>query len=227
MGSIRKLPHYAHICKSACHVAAVVALGLLLNGCKEANLAIDFMLGTRTPSFFASHSVAPLAGIVLRTRTSDEKLNLVAEAGPRGSGERRDPMQPPAGPRGKKESSSDSSPRQPQQQPTATVGRDTLSFPRDPFRPPEEGRPTECPPSMPLCRFDRSQLTLRGLIRVGDGQFKGMVEDPDGRGYFVSPGMQISGATVTQVTSRGIALFMHKSKKIEWMFIEGRTAKEN
>jgi hypothetical protein len=53
------------------------------------------------------------------------------------------------------------------------------------------------------------------LIQVDDGQFKGMVEDPDGRGYFITPGMQISGATVTQVTSKGIILYLHKSKKIE------------
>jgi hypothetical protein len=227
MSFIMKLRHYANTFNSVSHFAAAIALLVLLTGCKEANLAIDFMLGTRSPSFLASHAMSPLSGILLRKRTTEERLHLIAEAGPNDSGERQYPRQPPVGQREKKESQADSPHNKPVNQPIATVGRDTLSFPRDPFRPPEEGRPTECPPSMPLCRFDRSELRLRGLIRVGDGQFKGMVEDPDGRGYFITPGMQISGATVTQVTSRGITLFMHKSKKIDWMFIEGRDTKEN
>lgn len=84
---------------------------------------------------------------------------------------------------------------------------------RDPFKPPTEVLPSECPPSMPLCRFDRSQLKVVGVIQVEDGQFKGMVEDPDGRGYFITPGMQIGGATVTQVTNRGIMLHDAKTKQ--------------
>jgi hypothetical protein len=40
-----------------------------------------------------------------------------------------------------------------------------------------------------------------------------MVEDPDGRGYFVTPGMQIGNATVTQVTNKGVILHVHKSKQ--------------
>ena len=74
---------------------------------------------------------------------------------------------------------------------------------RNPFKAPTEVLPSECPPSMPLCRFDRSQLKLVGVIQVSEGEFKGLVEDPDGRGYFITPGMQIGGATVTQVTNRG------------------------
>ena len=66
---------------------------------------------------------------------------------------------------------------------------------------------------MPLCRFDRSQLKLVGVIRVSSGQFKGMVEDPDGRGYFVIPGTQIGGATVTQVSAKGMTLHDHLSKE--------------
>jgi Tfp pilus assembly protein PilP len=82
---------------------------------------------------------------------------------------------------------------------------------RDPFKAPTEVLPSECPPSMPLCKFDRSQLKLVGVIRVEDGYFKGMVEDPDGRGYFVTPGMQIGGATVTQVREDGITLHLSKT----------------
>ncbi|MEW6350391.1 MAG: hypothetical protein AB1646_15090 [Thermodesulfobacteriota bacterium] len=81
----------------------------------------------------------------------------------------------------------------------------------NPFDPPTEvGPPSECPPSRPLCRFDRSQLKLVGIIQVGEGQFKGLVEDPDGRGYFVGAGMQIGNATVTQITYKGITLQEHK-----------------
>lgn len=88
---------------------------------------------------------------------------------------------------------------------------------RDPFKQPTEILPTECPPSMPLCRFDRSQLKLVGIIQVNEGQIKGMVEDPDGRGYYVTPGMQIGGgaavATITQITNKGITLHVHRTKQ--------------
>jgi hypothetical protein len=83
---------------------------------------------------------------------------------------------------------------------------------RDPFKQPTEVLPTECPPSMPLCKFDRAQLKLVGVIQVADGTYKGMVEDPDGRGYFITAGMQIGGATVTQVTNKGITLHLHRSR---------------
>jgi len=77
---------------------------------------------------------------------------------------------------------------------------------------PTEVLPSDCPPSMPLCKFDRSQLKLVGVIQVSEGNYKGMVEDPDGRGYFITTGMQIGGATVTQVTSKGITLHLHKTR---------------
>jgi Tfp pilus assembly protein PilP len=85
---------------------------------------------------------------------------------------------------------------------------------RDPFKTPTEILPSECPPSMPLCRFEYSQLKLVGVIQVADGGFKGMVEDPDGRGYFVTPGMQIGRATVTQVTKNGLTLHEHSSRHV-------------
>jgi len=81
----------------------------------------------------------------------------------------------------------------------------------NPFDAPTElGPPSDCPPSRPLCRFDRSQLKLVGVIQMGDGQLKGLVEDPGGRGYFVVAGMQIGTATVTQITYSGITLQEHK-----------------
>ncbi len=91
--------------------------------------------------------------------------------------------------------------------------RELFRVPRDPFKQPTEILPSECPPSMPLCRFDYSQLKLVGVIQVSDGQFKGLVEDPDGRGYFITPGTRIGGATVTQVTNQGATLYLTKTKQ--------------
>ncbi len=83
----------------------------------------------------------------------------------------------------------------------------------DVFRPPTDEVPTECPPSRPLCKFDRSQLKLVGVIQVSDGNYKGMVEDPDGRGYYVTTGMMIGRATITQITNRGLILYDHRSNQ--------------
>jgi len=91
--------------------------------------------------------------------------------------------------------------------------RELFGIGRDPFRQPTEILPTECPPSMPLCRFDPAQLKLVGVIQVEDGQFKGMVEDPDGRGYFITAGMQIGRATVTQINAEGVTLHDHRTRK--------------
>ena len=66
---------------------------------------------------------------------------------------------------------------------------------------------------MPLCRFDRSQLKLVGVLQISDGQFKAMVEDPDGRGYFITPGMRIGGDTVTQVTNKGLTIHLHRTNQ--------------
>jgi len=114
-------------------------------------------------------------------------------------------------------------PTEPTTEPATFTG-----MPRDPFKAPTEILPSECPPSMPLCKFDRSQLKLVGVIQVSDGQFKGMVEDPDGRGYFVTPGMQIGGATVTQVTQRGITLHQRKTGQdvVLPLSLESREARE-
>lgn len=111
--------------------------------------------------------------------------------------------------------------------PSAPVATEPTTFTavvRDPFKAPTEVLPSDCPPSMPLCKFDRSQLKLVGVIQVQEGNFKGMVEDPDGRGYFVTPGMQIGGATVTQVTQRGITLHLRKTGQdvVLPLFVETR-----
>ena len=113
-------------------------------------------------------------------------------------------------------------------EPTTTEPATFTGIKRDPFKAPTEILPSECPPSMPLCKFDRSQLKLVGVIQVSDGQFKGMVEDPDGRGYFVTPGMQIGGATVTQVTQRGITLHLRKTGQdvVLPLFLESRESRE-
>lgn len=85
--------------------------------------------------------------------------------------------------------------------------------------PPKEIIPSECPPSEPLCRYQYSQLKLVGVMQVGEGFLKGMVEDPDGRGYFVAPGTQIGGATVTQITSRGMLIHVHKTQQDREMML--------
>jgi hypothetical protein len=112
---------------------------------------------------------------------------------PQASGKRREPGQRPPG----------------MSEEGAQGGPFTME--RDPFRIPTDEFPSECPPSRPLCKFDRSQLKLVGIIQVSDGNFKGMVEDPDGRGYYVTTGMMIGKATITQISNRGITLYDHRN----------------
>ena len=89
-------------------------------------------------------------------------------------------------------------------------GRGIFIVGRDPFKQPTEILPTDCPPSMPLCKFDYSQLKVVGVLQMGDGPYKAFVEDPDGRGYMVVAGQMIGKATVTQVTKAGILLRLHR-----------------
>jgi hypothetical protein len=86
-------------------------------------------------------------------------------------------------------------------------------FGRDPFKQPTEVLPSSCPPSAPLCRFDRSQLKCVGIIQVRTGGYKAMVEDPDGRGYFIIPGMKVGNGTVMQVTRDGAVIHLHKERQ--------------
>ncbi|MBI4966033.1 MAG: hypothetical protein HY913_22325 [Desulfomonile tiedjei] len=112
--------------------------------------------------------------------------------------------------------------------PVETKSARDLFAGRDPFRQPTEVLPTDCPPSMPLCRFDPAQLKLVGVIQVEEGNFKGLVEDPDGRGYFITSGMQIGRATVTQINAEGVTLHDHRTRKDVPMRLlrEGREGRE-
>lgn len=83
-------------------------------------------------------------------------------------------------------------------------------FGRDPFKEPTEILPTDCPPSMPLCKFDCSQLKVVGVIQLLEGSYKAFVEDPDGRGYSVVVGQMIGAATVTQISRAGLILRFHR-----------------
>lgn len=214
--------------KRTCLLALLIGAVTVLVGCQEANVAIDFIVGREsTPSFAEPPAWSPTI-ILAAKRTPGETpppapaVTAPAETSPAATppsaapaavsaekpaerqlvqqGKRRSPGQLPPGAR----------PEQPTEERKA---REVFAAERDPFRPPTEILPSECPPSMPLCRFDHSQLKLVGVMQVADGQFKAMVEDPDGRGYFVIPGTQIGGATVTQVSTRGITLYVHKTKK--------------
>jgi hypothetical protein len=93
------------------------------------------------------------------------------------------------------------------------VAGSQFTFKRDPFQQPTEILPTKCPPSMPLCRLDYSQLKVVSIMQVSDGPLKAFVEDPDGRGYAVATGQMIGQATVTQISSGGIYLKVHKTRK--------------
>ncbi len=191
----------------------------MLAGCQEANLAIDFILGRDSASFFAAAPVSPPSIILAARRAPGELAPSAPEAiaqteKPPSEASAAPPSErPPLTMQGKRRAPGQFPPGVRPEQVEERKAREVFSAERDPFRPPTEILPTECPPSMPLCRFDHSQLKLVGVMQVADGQFKAMVEDPDGRGYFVVPGTQIGGATVTQVSTRGITLYVHKTKK--------------
>jgi hypothetical protein len=206
--------------KRILHVGLAVGMIALLTGCEEVNVAIDSALGLRSPVLSASTQTSPreLMPAAKRAPREEQSFERIAQA-QTNPGATPKPAEPaaaspaPPGPEGQGKK------RMPGQlSPAAASGeetraRDTFVMGRDPFEQPTEILPTECPPSMPLCRFDRSQLKLVGVIQVSDGHFKGMVEDPDGRGYFITTGMQIGGGTVTQVTSKGITLHLHRNRQ--------------
>ncbi|MDQ1239750.1 MAG: hypothetical protein QG577_1936 [Thermodesulfobacteriota bacterium] len=221
-----------------------VALTMMVSGCKEADYAIDIITGARVPSLLASAPISPIKSLLLRETNSSgsllrevtrryereaSPLEFAQSVGVNGQ-ERRititpDNIQPEL-----PTSSGNSEPRTSQAMTIKTIKPYQFTFLRDPFMPPsDELIPTDCPPSMPLCRFDYTQLKLRGLIKSkspnGKEEYKGMVEDPDGRGYFITAGTQVRGATVTQVTNKGVVLYVHKTKKLDWLIMEGAKAK--
>jgi hypothetical protein len=238
--------------KSIYSVGLAVSALALLTGCEEANMAVDTILGRRSPVLSAAPQVPPSV-IPAAKRVPGEKASPTTDAptavdtapsgkvappagpapgqaapsdrpsGPRGQAVAPGSSQPPPPPQvaqmsdaiGKKSVPGALSPQTRQTMPASEERgtKETFVAPRDPFKQPTEILPSECPPSMPLCRFDRSQLKLVGVIQVSEGQFKGLVEDPDGRGYFITSGMQIGGATVTQVTNKGITLHVHRTRQ--------------
>jgi len=193
----------------------LLALGLalvapaMLSGCQELNLAVDRILGLQSP-VFASAYHSPTVFLLDNPGAGAQSHGLFA-AKNKSSGANKYSEGAAAVEKGKRRKPGTLAPGMGVIE-EKRKKRTVFTVERDPFRQPTEILPSECPPSTPLCRFDRSQLKLVGVIQVNEGEFKGMVEDPDGRGYFVTPGMQIGGATVTQVSNKGVTLHVHKSK---------------
>lgn len=202
--------------------ATAIALGALAlaGGCSEVNTAVDQLLGRNVQLASTASKLPPGSGI---GRGLSDRNGFIITAQAEKTPERVAQKPGKPGPADKKGADQKvmfkGKKRAPGQLAPATKAAEAereaqrLVFDRDPFNKPTEVLPSECPPSMPLCRFDRSQLKLVGVIQVAEGGFKGMVEDPDGRGYFITPGMQIGGATVTQVTGKGVMLHDHKTRQ--------------
>ncbi|MGB9616252.1 MAG: hypothetical protein ACP5M0_01880 [Desulfomonilaceae bacterium] len=221
-------------------LVAVIVLPVVLSGCHEADVAIDFIVGKRSAAELLASDSSPL-GRLFAASKGGAKLPSGVQIVSRSSAPQ--PWEPrrrptPSGDEDIIVVRSDALPevdsslqqktpaRKPQDGQRPAGMKFDFTFPRDPFMPPSEAvPPTECLPSMPLCRYDYTQLKLRGLIRLADGQYKGMVEDPEGRGFFITPGVQIRGATVTQVTAEGVVIYIHKTKKVDLLRIEGREAR--
>jgi hypothetical protein len=194
---------------------AGLAIGIIscLSGCQEANMAIDFIVGRQSPVMSPTPQFErPTIILAARRSAGESPAPAPTTAVPPAQADKPSAAVP-AAQQGKRRAPGVFPPGVAPARPEEKRVRDIFAIERDPFRPPTEILPSECPPSMPLCRFDRSQLKLVGIIQVGDGQFKAMVEDPDGRGYFVTSGMQIGGATVIQVSNRGVTLHLHKTQQ--------------
>lgn len=225
---------HSHMMRRIIYLGMVVLVLVTLAGCEEANMAIDSILGRRSPILSAAPQASSQSLIPAKRRAPGEKTSPIveptapAEQKPAGEAAKTEPAQY-ATQQGKRRAPGQLSPAMQQLAPhEEKTPAELFRAERNPFKPPTEILPSECPPSMPLCRFDRSQLKLVGVIQVSEGEFKGMVEDPDGRGYFVTPGMQIGGATVTQVTNKGITLHLHRTRQdvVMPLFREAREAGE-
>ena len=225
---------HSHMMRRIFYLGMVVFVLAPLAGCEEANLAIDSILGRRSPVLSAAPQASSQSLVPAARRTPGEKASPVvepsapAEQKPAGEPTKTEPAQY-ATQQGKRRTPGQLSPAMQQLMPTQEKkAAEFFQAERNPFKAPTEVLPSECPPSMPLCRFDRSQLKLVGVIQVSEGEFKGLVEDPDGRGYFITPGMQIGGATVTQVTNKGITLHLHRTRQdvVMPLFREARESGE-
>jgi Tfp pilus assembly protein PilP len=217
------------------YLGMVIFVLVPLSGCEEANMAIDIILGRQSPVLSAASQASSQSLVPAARRVPGEKTPAPS-VGPDATAEQK-PSQEPAKvepgqyvtQQGKRRSPGQLSPATQQATPPEEKrATELFQVERNPFKQPTEILPSECPPSMPLCRFDRSQLKLVGVIQVSEGEFKGMVEDPDGRGYFITPGMQIGGATVTQVSNKGITLHLHRTRQdvVMPLFREAREAGE-
>lgn len=209
---------HSHMMRRIFYLGMVVFVLAPLAGCEEANLAIDSILGRRSPVLSAAPQASSQSLVPAKRRTPGEKASPVvepsapAEQKPAGEPTKTEPAQY-ATQQGKRQTPGQLSPSMQLLMPTQEKKAAEFRAERNPFKAPTEVLPSECPPSVPLCRFDRSQLKLVGVMQVSEGEFKGLVEDPDGRGYFITPGMQIGGATVTQVTTEGITLHLHRTRQ--------------
>ena len=198
----------------------VFATLALLTGCEELSRTVDGILGKSSPVLSSSKDGSPGALVPVKKRTPGARPPSAPQTQPGVKPSPAPSATQPAVPtklalQGKKRAPGALSPGTKEDAAEAEKKRKRIfKVERDPFKTPTEILPSECPPSMPLCRFDRSQLKLVGVIQVEEGEFKGMVEDPDGRGYFVTPGMQIGGATVTQVTEAGLTLHVHGTRQV-------------
>ncbi|MGB6068886.1 MAG: hypothetical protein WBG50_29090 [Desulfomonilaceae bacterium] len=229
-----KYGRHSDTMKMAFYLSMVTVMLMPLAGCEEANMAIDIILGKQSPVLSASTQLSPQSFVFAKRREAGEKASTGIE--PAGSADQKPAANPAktkpsqyATQQGKRRAPGHPSPAMQQAAPPeAKKPTELFRVERNPFKPPTEVLPSECPPSMPLCRFDRSQLKLVGVIQVSEGEFKGMVEDPDGRGYFVTTGMQIGSATVTQVNNKGITLHLHRTHQDVLMplFKEARKASE-
>ena len=83
---------------------------------------------------------------------------------------------------------------------------------RDPFRSPEaepaaQAALASATCTEPLCRFDIDQLTLVAVVS-GDANPLAMVQDPQGRGYFVRRNTRVGrqGGKVTQIMSDAVVI---------------------
>ena len=201
-----------HNLRRVYYAGIVIGIFSCSSGCQEANIAIDFIVGRQSPVVSSAPEFERPPIILAARRSPGETSAPAPTAAPTSATDDKTPPVSSAPSQGKRRGPGFFPPGVSTER-EERRGRDLFAVERDPFRPPTEILPTECPPSMPLCRFDRSQLKLVGIIQVGDGQFKAMVEDPDGRGYFVTSGMQIGGATVTHVSNRGVTLHLHKTQQ--------------
>lgn len=207
-------------------LSATLGILVMLSGCQEANIAVDKLLGRQSSVLLSSAQDSQLANILAKKRPPGEQPPPAGETKPP-PGETKppaavpEPAKAPQAPttaklgEGKRKSPGELAPAAPGAPGAAPAkpAKELFTASRDPFRQPTEILPSECPPSSPLCKFDPAQLKLVGVMQVAEGEYKGMVEDPDGRGYFISAGMQIGRATVTQINYEGVTLYDHRTHK--------------